>query len=657
MPLLTLRSFGNSQPSLSTVLPSEHQRVVPAISATLPNGDVVSSDDVIIALMGPTGSGKSTFLNTATGASVAIGKDLSSCTSSIVPIRIPLPSDPSRNLILVDTPGFDNSKFSDVGVMKMIAEWLKQTFQQKILLSGIFYFHKISDNRLAGTPLANMRIFEELCGRSAFANVMLITTMWDEVDEMTGLRRQTELCSKFWKKMIQAGSKIQRSMQTPESASSLLNPFLNSCNQRCLLLQDEMVNQKLLLPRTSAGRALAIKLGEEGQRQASMLSQIRQELETGGLDPKSARSLEFDYQKLQNRSDETLVESREFKVPLSALVSDIVRYPFKHHSRVAATLLLHQFQQKKLTSDHILDIRRHIRNNERDPDLVIFVLGPTGSGKSSFINAVVGRRATPVEEDGGLSSVTDRVHTALHPNTHGNYKHATNICFVDVPAFNHSAPAVKDALPAQIRNWLDINVLGKKVDSAIIYMNSLGSNRLNEPFSDHLDDFVDICKDSGHSPIVALLLQTEVGSDSLADQADEPFNTSVQRFARELLSHDDGIGPSALPRAGSAPCACESRQIVGDEDDDDSSSEVEDDEEGAESGGGLTHLLLGNPNGKKDGNLDDDSEEEAEEDEEYIEEPEEEETKEVVTPIENKKRRIEELADDDDTQESKRVKA
>jgi hypothetical protein len=46
---------------------------------------------------------------------------------------------------------------------------------------------------MAGTPLKNLRMFEKLCGKNALRNIILITTMWDEVDEALGLQREKQL--------------------------------------------------------------------------------------------------------------------------------------------------------------------------------------------------------------------------------------------------------------------------------------------------------------------------------------------------------------------------------------------------------------------------------------------------------------------------------
>ena len=89
--------------------------------------------------MGPTGVGKSTvrfilfcyaciltieqFIDIATNQGGAgIGHSLHSCTADIRAVRVP-----GSNIILVDTPGFDDTEKSDTEVLKLIASWLERT--------------------------------------------------------------------------------------------------------------------------------------------------------------------------------------------------------------------------------------------------------------------------------------------------------------------------------------------------------------------------------------------------------------------------------------------------------------------------------------------------------------------------------------------------
>ncbi|KAL4078012.1 P-loop containing nucleoside triphosphate hydrolase protein [Scleroderma citrinum] len=208
--------------------------------------------------MGPIGTGKSAFIDCAVGRpDTGAGHDLVSCTKEIRAVRYPHP-DGERNIVLVDMPGFDDTFVSDTQVLRNIAEWLKTTYKRKVLLSGLLYFHRISDNRMAGTPLRNLNMFKELCGRDNFKNVVLVTTMWDEVLEDVGLQREKELQSEFWKTMIRLGSTTRRFHLTEESAWEIINTISASLpeERRPLLIQQEMVDEHKPLHKTSAGKTV-----------------------------------------------------------------------------------------------------------------------------------------------------------------------------------------------------------------------------------------------------------------------------------------------------------------------------------------------------------------------------------------------------------------
>lgn len=78
------------------------------------------------------------------------------------------------------------------------------SYNADIKLSGILYLHRITDNRMSGSPHRNLRMFGQLCGDQASRNVILITTMWDNIEVEVGLRREKELREKFWKVRVSA---------------------------------------------------------------------------------------------------------------------------------------------------------------------------------------------------------------------------------------------------------------------------------------------------------------------------------------------------------------------------------------------------------------------------------------------------------------------
>ncbi|KAI5990810.1 hypothetical protein EDC04DRAFT_1365422 [Pisolithus marmoratus] len=78
--------------------------------------------EIIIALMGPTGAGKSSFIaNAMKREDEGVGHDLNSCTSEIKVTKCEVEGS---NVVLVDTPGFDDTKKTDLDILKLISDWL-----------------------------------------------------------------------------------------------------------------------------------------------------------------------------------------------------------------------------------------------------------------------------------------------------------------------------------------------------------------------------------------------------------------------------------------------------------------------------------------------------------------------------------------------------
>jgi predicted GTPase len=132
-------------------------------------------DDIIIAVMGATGAGKSTWISKTSRTNAKIGHDLSSCrsaidisevqgndfrittgTDSVQSYRF---SDGQRNFVLVDTPGLDDTTMSDSNVVNRILDWLETEYRKGTKLNAILYLHRITDPRMQGSALRNLRMF------------------------------------------------------------------------------------------------------------------------------------------------------------------------------------------------------------------------------------------------------------------------------------------------------------------------------------------------------------------------------------------------------------------------------------------------------------------------------------------------------------------
>jgi hypothetical protein len=84
-----------------------------------------------------------------------------------------------RAVELLDTPGFDDTSKSDTETLQSILTWLKISGKKDTLLSGIIYLHRITDDRMTGSMMTNLKIVKELCGEQATKNIILVSTRWE----------------------------------------------------------------------------------------------------------------------------------------------------------------------------------------------------------------------------------------------------------------------------------------------------------------------------------------------------------------------------------------------------------------------------------------------------------------------------------------------
>jgi hypothetical protein len=172
---------------------------------------------------------------------------------------------------------------------------------------------------MAGSPLKNLQMFKQLCGKNALPNIILTTTMWDDVEPELGARRELDLVNTSWKDMIRFGSKTLRFTNTHDSAWNIIDDALSPIHKaRALRLQKELVDMEQDLPETSAGRELCSELEKLMKKQQETLQKIRDEMRRNDRRPIVLQSLKTDYDNQQSQLTKTMKELNQLQVPLGA---------------------------------------------------------------------------------------------------------------------------------------------------------------------------------------------------------------------------------------------------------------------------------------------------------------------------------------------------
>ncbi|KAF8429577.1 P-loop containing nucleoside triphosphate hydrolase protein [Tirmania nivea] len=243
----------------------------------------LSTDDIFIAVMGMTGSGKSTFVSMATNTppppEIA---QLESCTLGVTVASFNHKC--GKVVHLIDTPGFNDTHRTDGDILHELAYWLLKCYSNNIRLSGVVYLHSITDNRIQGSALRALNVFKGLVGEENYHGVVLATTMWDKIedDDYDGaMERQKELLtqSKFWGDMKQGRCQVKALTAGRTSVEEIINHIAAEDKRLSLRIQRQMSEpDNLHIHETDAGKVLYIKLYEERSNMERKLHELRKQL-------------------------------------------------------------------------------------------------------------------------------------------------------------------------------------------------------------------------------------------------------------------------------------------------------------------------------------------------------------------------------------------
>lgn len=180
------------------------------------------------------------------------------------------------SLTLVDTPGFNDTERDDLDVLQEIVHFLHTN--PELPVSGILYFHNITERRMTGSARLNLRLLQALSGNEFFPRVAFVSTMWDRVPEGAGQAacqvRESQLkeSPRAWGDMVRGGSRCFQYLGNRDCGLRILRDIIEAPRGEALPSLLKELRAGVQTEHTGAGRII---VNERARRER----QLREELE------------------------------------------------------------------------------------------------------------------------------------------------------------------------------------------------------------------------------------------------------------------------------------------------------------------------------------------------------------------------------------------
>ncbi|KAF9033114.1 hypothetical protein BJ165DRAFT_1515731 [Panaeolus papilionaceus] len=192
----------------------------------------VPDASLCILLVGPSGSGKSSFVEALNSLRpdmpLGIAKNqLDGATQTVSIYRLQGVYYRGRPLFLVDTPGFSDPKISEMKVLNSLRMWRRRSDISNYFdtFVRVLYMHPITDTRLPKSRRRCIAMIQSFWGEWNKPRVTFVTTMWDKLTKGTDSRSKAEVrvkaLARMWEKWGSTGS-VRRFDNTIESAFEIL---------------------------------------------------------------------------------------------------------------------------------------------------------------------------------------------------------------------------------------------------------------------------------------------------------------------------------------------------------------------------------------------------------------------------------------------------
>ncbi|KIM73739.1 hypothetical protein PILCRDRAFT_828793 [Piloderma croceum F 1598] len=246
-----------------------------------PNTGTNHGEEIVwIAVMGMTGSGKSTFINLVSGSRLATSDSMESVTKEVE--AAPAFKLDGRTVRLIDTPGFDDDELTEKEVLERIASYLAVQYgdPSRTMLHGVIFIHRIDIDRVGNSAKRNLYMFLKLIGPKPYKNIVFVTNWWSKANPVKAAQRVAQLATndKYWKPALDGGANVVHHTDSIESAQSIIRLILNN-HPISLNIQEELVDQKLDISETAAGQEVDKRLAEMAKKYEDNLRKVREDMD------------------------------------------------------------------------------------------------------------------------------------------------------------------------------------------------------------------------------------------------------------------------------------------------------------------------------------------------------------------------------------------
>ncbi|KAJ6032523.1 hypothetical protein N7540_003255 [Penicillium herquei] len=184
-----------------------------------------------------------------------------------------------HRVYLLDTPGFNDTKRSDIDTLGILAAYLGASYLNGVRIHGIIIMQPLNVNRMSGSAVRNINMIIAMCGFQTYRNVAIVTTMWpnsaDSLERAAAERREEEIIKdeSFFGSLVKQGAIEFRYNQNGQrdvdneknSAQKVVTYLLDQADfhpPEILQLQREVLDEKKRLGETTAGIIVAQELYE-----------------------------------------------------------------------------------------------------------------------------------------------------------------------------------------------------------------------------------------------------------------------------------------------------------------------------------------------------------------------------------------------------------